>query len=73
MVLTGLSEFGICQKGENLWSYLEGFRNSSQMPFIEEIKKQFGEPDEYMEWEENTVYPEPNNRWRYYRYQDADK
>lgn len=43
------------------------------MPILEEIKKRFGEPNEYMEWEENTAYPEPNSRGRYYRYQDTDK
>lgn len=73
LVLIGLSEFGICQKEENLWHYLEGFRNSSQMPSTEEIKKRFGEPNEYMEWEENTDYLEPNSREKYYRYKDSDK
>lgn len=73
LILTGLSEFGSCQREENLWHYLESFRNSSQMPSAEEIKKRFGESNEYMEWEENTVYLQPNSRERYYRYQDADK
>lgn len=58
---------------ENLWTYLGKFRNSTEMPSAEEIKNKFGEPDDYMEMEENTSYPVKLDPNEYYRFTDEDK
>lgn len=43
-------------KEESLWSYLERFRNSSEMPSVGEVQKRFGDPNEYMPMELNPSY-----------------
>lgn len=64
----------IIAEEENLWIYLEGFRNSNEMPSSEEIIKRFGEPDDkQVEWEENTDYPKIPNPAEYIRFTDEDK